>query len=102
MFPKLTWPLKRSRSSKGHHLNKLRWAGVSDATYQVSWKSAHRFWRRRFLNVFTIYGRGGHLGHVTKRRRSSEKKIFEIVDDGWTPEHAYTISSPCQPSAQVS
>ena len=23
------------------------------------------FWRRRFLNVFTIYGRGGHLGHVT-------------------------------------
>ena len=21
--------------------------------------------RRRFLNCFTIYGRGGHLGHVT-------------------------------------
>ena len=25
----------------------------------------HRFWRRRFSNIFTIYGRGGHLGHVT-------------------------------------
>ena len=24
-----------------------------------------RFWRRRFLKVFTIYGHGGHLGHVT-------------------------------------
>ena len=23
------------------------------------------FWRRRFLNVFTIYWHGGHLGHVT-------------------------------------
>ena len=23
-----------------------------------------------FLNVFTIYGRGGHLGHVTKISRS--------------------------------
>ena len=34
-------------------------------TYQVSWKSACRFWRRRFFKVFTIYGHGGHLGHVT-------------------------------------
>ena len=23
------------------------------------------FWRRRFLKVFTIYGRGGHLGQQT-------------------------------------
>ena len=23
------------------------------------------FWRRRSLKVFTIYGHGGHLGHVT-------------------------------------
>ena len=28
-------------------------------------ESACRFWRRRFFKVFTIYGRGGHLGHVT-------------------------------------
>ena len=28
------------------------------------WKSAGRF-GRRFLRVFTIYGLGGHLGHVT-------------------------------------
>ena len=39
-------------SLQGHHLNKLWWAGVPDATYQVSWKSACRFWRRRFLKGF--------------------------------------------------
>ena len=37
----------------------------------------------------------------------SEKKIFEIVDDGRTtdgrtPDHGHPISSPCEPSAQVS
>ena len=35
------------------------------ATYQVSWKSSHWFWRRKFLKVFAIYSHGGHLGHVT-------------------------------------
>ena len=75
-----------------------------------------------FLSVFTIYGRGGHLGHVTKTiitnfrspiLRSlhmrligpvvSEEKMFENVDgrrttDGRTDagrrSHWYTISSP--------
>ena len=23
-------------------------------------------WRRRFIKVFTIYGHGGHVGHVTQ------------------------------------
>ena len=40
-------------------------AGVPDATYQVSRKLVHWFRSRRFLKVFTIYGHGGHLGHVT-------------------------------------
>ena len=31
----------------------------------TKWKSARRFWRRRYFKVFTIYGRGGHLGHMT-------------------------------------
>ena len=68
------------------------------------------------------------LGHVTKMLRTNfrshyrwrstqslaligqavwEKKMFEIVDDGRTtdgraPVHGYTISSPGEPSAQVS
>ena len=74
--------------------------------------------------VFAIYG--GHLGHVTwtiyidfrspflrmLHMRSlaligqtvSEEKIFEIVNDvvGRTPEHGHPISSPFEPSAQVS
>ena len=56
------------------------------------------------MKGFTIYGRGGHLGHVTQMPRTnfrspyprrlqnlaligqavSEKKMFEIVDDGRT------------------
>ena len=48
----LTLPLNRSRSLEGHHLNKLWCAGVPDATYQVSSKSARRFRRRRFLKGF--------------------------------------------------
>ena len=36
----------------------------------------------------------------------SEKKIFEIVDDDedgrQTTDHGHPISSPCEPSAQVS
>ena len=67
------------------------------------------FWR-----VFTIYCRGRHLGHETQMRRTNFRspypwrlhtklaligqmvsEMFEIVDDdGWTPDHGYTISSP--------
>ena len=38
---------------------------LSFCPYQVSWKSARRFRKRRFLKGFTIYERGGHLVHVT-------------------------------------
>ena len=38
-------------------------------------KIGRRFWRRRFLKVFTIYGHGGHLGHVT---RIVLKKIISL------------------------
>ena len=82
------------------------------------------FWR-----VFTIYGRGGHLGHVTPMPwtnfRSPDprsghsgstwnlasigpadlEKIFENggrMDNGWTTEHAYTICSSMSLKAQVS
>ena len=51
-------------SLQGHHLNKLWRAGVPDAAYQVSWKSACRFRRRIFWRVFTIYGLRCHLGYM--------------------------------------
>ena len=38
---------------------------VPDAVYQVSRSLPSWFWRRRFFKVFTIYGPGSHLGHVT-------------------------------------
>ena len=47
------WPkIGQGHPRVGHHLNKLWWARVPDATYQVSWKSAQRFQRRRFLKGF--------------------------------------------------
>ena len=68
-----------------------------------------------FRRVFTIYGRGGHLGHVTQMPRtifrSSYPKRHHIKfgfdlpsgfrdvlvlrsNDGRTPEHGYFIGSP--------
>ena len=45
------------------------------------------------------------LDQVTQGQQAvSEKKIFEIVDAERTPDQTdwYTISSPCEPLAQVS
>ena len=49
---------------KGHNLNNLGSTRIDNASYQVSRSSIYWFWRR-FLKVFTIYGHGGHVGHVT-------------------------------------
>ena len=57
----LTLPENRSQSTKDHHLNKLGSTRAPDAAYQVSRSSAFCFRKR----VLTIYGHGGHLGHVT-------------------------------------
>ena len=77
-----------------------------------------------FGRVFTIYGRGDHLGHVTWTiyvnflspfpmrlhinlaligQAVSEKKMFEHcgrrqTDGRRTLDHGYTISSPCKPN----
>ena len=53
-------------STQGHNLNNLGSTCIDNATYQVSRSSVYWFWSRRFLKVFTIYGHGGHLGHVTQ------------------------------------
>ena len=65
------WHKKRSRSTQGHHLNKLYWAQAPDAAYQAPRSLALWFQRGRFLKVFTMYGRGGYLGHVTQNPPSS-------------------------------
>ena len=70
---------------------------------------------KNIFKVFTIYGHGGHLGHVTwtiyinirspfPRRLHvkfgligqavSEEKTFVIVDGRRTSDHGYPISSP--------
>ena len=73
---------------------------------------------KKFFKVFTIYGHGGHLGHVTwtihinfrspfQGLAVSEKKTFENVngrtdDDGRTPDQWVSYKLTSEPSAQVS
>ena len=81
---------------------------VPDATYQVWWKSVHKFWKRRFLKGFyhiwawlpswscdpnsankfwfplSIGGFTQNLALIGQA--ISEKKRFEIVEDGGTDE----------------
>ena len=76
------------------------------------------FWR-----VFTIYGHGGHLGHVTQTLRTNfcspiplrlhmkfgfdwlsrfgQEVVWKVWTNGWTTDHGYTISSPMSLKAQV-
>ena len=52
-LPNLTLPLNRSRSTQGHHLNKLWWAGVPDATYQVSWEIGQPVMEKKIFEGFS-------------------------------------------------
>ena len=52
---------------------------VPDATYQVLLKSVQQFQRRRFLRVFTIYGHGSHLGHVTLTIYTKIDSLFQRI-----------------------
>ena len=50
-----------------HYLNNLDSTCIDHAIDQVSRSSVYCFWGRRvFLYIFTIYGHGGHVGHVTQ------------------------------------
>ena len=45
-----------------HHFSNFGRPPVPDDICKDSATRHPRFWRRRFLKVFTIYGHGGHLG----------------------------------------
>ena len=64
IFPCLILPYNRSRSIQGHHLNYLVSTLVPDATCKVSRPLVNGS-GEEVLKVFTIYGHGGHIGHVT-------------------------------------
>ena len=46
-------------------MNKFGSTCIDNATYKVSRSSVYWSWRR-FFKVFTIYGHGGHVGHMTQ------------------------------------
>ena len=61
----LTLTLCRSRSTQNNHLNKLGTptSSILHTKSQGHWPSGSRW---EDVKGFTIYGRGSHLGHVTK------------------------------------
>ena len=63
--PNLTLTKMGRRSTKGHHLKKFSSTQSTDTTYQVSSQSAQWFWRRKYFKIFTIYGHGDQVDHVT-------------------------------------
>ena len=95
---------------------------ILHAKFQNHWPSGSGV--EDFLKVFVIYSHGGHIGLVTltiyinfrspflrmlhmkvkqfQNRRSLKLWTTTDDDDGRTPDHGYPISSPCEPSAQVS
>ena len=66
MVSNLTLPSKsKSMSTQNHYLCKLGRAHIHIATYQVQMSLGFGSREEDFYRVFTLYGRGGHLGHVT-------------------------------------
>ena len=62
----LTSPLKDQTSMYNHHFSNFGRSPIPDDLCKDSAPRHPRFWKRRFLKVFTIYGQGGHLGQWTE------------------------------------
>ena len=61
----LTLPKKGQMSTYDNSFSNVGRPPVPDDSCKGSAPRHSRFWRRRFLKVFTIYGRSGHLGQRT-------------------------------------
>ena len=61
----LTLPYKGQMSIYNIYFSNFGRPPVPNDLCKVSPPRHPRFWRRRFLKVFTIYGHGGHLGQLT-------------------------------------
>ena len=101
MEANLTLPQKGQMSIYNFYFSNFGRPPVPNDLCKDSAPRHPRFWRRRFLKVFTIYGHGGHLGQLTgtilaifhfpnlRRLRMNlskigpeapEKKSFEILN----------------------
>ena len=79
------WVWRPSWSCDLNFAIKLEIPLPKEAPHKISTRSAKWFQRRRSLKLWTTDG-----------RRTDGRT------DGRTPDHGHPISSPCEPSAQVS
>ena len=63
----LTLPLKGQMSTYNNSFSKFGRPLIPDDLCKNSAPRHSRFWKRKFLKVFTIYGHGGHLGQQTAK-----------------------------------
>ena len=101
-FSILDLAVKRWRSTQGRNLNKLWIILFQYDTNQVSLQSIHWFWRRLW-RVSTIYGRGGHLGHVNQTRwyKVSFLYSYKLLQGIWfqmTQQFKTSIMGPVLPT----
>ena len=82
------WAWRPSWSCDLDFAIKLEMPLPKEAPHKISTSSAKRFQRRRSLKLWTPTD-----GRTDDGRRTT---------DGRTPDHGHPISSPCEPSAQVS
>ena len=61
----LTWLQKGQMSMFDHYFSNFGRPPIPNNLCKDSVTRHPRFWRRRFLKVFTIYGHGGNLGQWT-------------------------------------
>ena len=62
---KQTWHCRKKAQIYGHYFRNFDRSPVPNDLCKDSAPRYPRFWRRRFLKVFIIYGHGGHLGQRT-------------------------------------
>ena len=112
------WPCRKIGQGQPRVIIWTNYDGPESTIYQVSWKSVHRFWRRRFLNgfyhiwvwrpswscdphaankiLFPLPKGAPHKIWLWSAKGFQRRRCLSIENDGWrcTPDHGYTISSP--------
>ena len=85
---KLDFAIKGQMSMYDYHFSNFGRPPVPDSLCKDSAPRHPRFWRRRFLKVFTIYGHGGHLRQRTATilaifRSPNQSRLHMKFEQNW-------------------
>ena len=94
-------------SPKGHHLNKLWWAGVPDATLKISRKIDQTVLEKKIFKVFLPYEPRHEKNNVLHMRKTNpqisfsvtEKLISAFVFATWIVQYLFFLNPKAKPLA---